>query len=167
MRAVNIASIGCFLAIVLGCAGAGALSQDEVRHPTNQPAVADLVGHYQPTAATKELITSQGHYPARDISIVLERNGTLRFQNIPDWWQEGHGKSGGKFDSWTGTWEVAKHDHGWWELSVLLSNPGGVATHVDLIGQHAPYRLALVVGDPDAGREMQFERVEPPPAAKP
>jgi hypothetical protein len=168
MRAFNVVSVCILLVVLLGCAGFGGPPFDESRYPINEPAAADLAGLYRPTDATRSFIAKDGQYPAKDISIVLEPKGTVQLRNIPDWWQNGFGKSNGGFDSWTGTWSTWKRpSRDWWELSLVLSDPGGFGTSVELIGQQAPYRIALVVGDPDSGREMQFERVGPPDVEEP
>jgi len=53
--------------------------------------------------------------------IVLEEDGTLRMDDIPDWWFSPYGKSSRSFRSAAGTWLITKDSE--WGWSVDLSLP--------------------------------------------
>jgi hypothetical protein len=99
-------------------------------------------------------------------SITLLGDGTIIITNIPDWWLT-FGEPQGGFDSGRGTWSIQKHQE-WWALSVgftdttqfasLTNKPGGLGTEMMLVGEKSPYKIHLIVGDPDAGRGMEFEK---------
>jgi hypothetical protein len=140
---------------------------DTPRYPTSQPAAVSLAGSYIPTAETKSLIVKAGGYGDKLSSIQLNADGTFRFENVPDWWRTDFGTPSGGFDSGGGTWKTAQHQ-GWWVLQLGFSDTKqfsephraeGMLTEANLIGQKAPYDLALTIGDPDQGREMRFSRV--------
>jgi hypothetical protein len=130
----------------------------------------DLCGTYVPDAATRELIAQVGHYPAAPTSITLLADGFLSIANVPDWWNTPFGESQGEFDSGTGGWNLQQHQQ-WWAISAhfgttahfasLQFRTDSFATEFMLVGQRPPYKLHLVVGDPDAGRAMEFERAQP------
>ena len=133
---------------------------------TPQPRVQDLAGTYLPTPETRDFIKNQGHYPSAKTFILLSRNGTFRFSNVPDCWHTESGDSRGLFDSGSGRWNVEKSQE-WWDVGLDFTNtagfhseqlPNGLATFIQLSGQKPPYRLHLTVGDPDGGKALDFER---------
>ncbi|HEY2585231.1 MAG TPA: hypothetical protein VGI81_05655 [Tepidisphaeraceae bacterium] len=136
------------------------------RYTATRPATADLVGTYYPTPETLSLVTATGAYASGPCSIQLQSDGKFQFVNIPDWYRTDFGKPSGGMDSGTGVWITEKRQERW----VLLlwfdntdgfsyaAGPGLSGAEVELLGQHAPYDIALIVGDPDEGREMRFSR---------
>lgn len=140
-------------------------------YTTTQPKTNDVVGVYVPDTNTVALISKEGHYGPASPSITLLDDGTIIITNIPDWWLT-FGEPRGGFDSGRGTWSIQKHQD-WWVLSVgftdttqfasLTNKPGGLGTEMMLVGEKPPYKIHLTVGDPDAGRGMEFEKkVETP-----
>ncbi len=139
-------------------------------YTTTQPKTNDVVGVYVPDTNTVTLISKEGRYSPASPSITLLNDGTITITNIPDWWLT-FGEPHGGFDSGHGTWSIQKHQE-WWALSVGFANttqfgslsnkPGGIGTEMMLIGDKPPYKIHLTVGDPDAGRGMQFDKVKTP-----
>jgi hypothetical protein len=136
------------------------------RFPVAQPAAADLVGTYAPTLETRSLVNEMGGYANGPGFIRLQSNGRFQFENIPDCWRTDFGKPAGGMDSGIGVWKTA-YTQGRWVLELSFDNtehfsgaasPGGFDAQAELIGQHAPYDIALIVGDPDEGRELRFSR---------
>ena len=136
---------------------------------TPKPRVQDLSGTYFPTPEAQAFIKNQGHYPSAKTFIVLSRNGTFRFSNVPDCWHTESGDSHGKFDSGSGRWTIENYQE-WWDVGLNFTNttgfhseklPNGLTTGIQLIGQKPPYRLHLTVGDPDGGKALDFERQKP------
>jgi hypothetical protein len=135
-------------------------------YTTTQPKTNDVVGVYVPDTNTVALISKEGHYGSALPSITLLDDGTIIITNIPDWWRN-FGERHGGFDSGRGTWSIQKHQD-WWALSVgfrdttqfasLANQPGGLGTEMMLVGEKPPYKIHLTVGDPDAGKGMEFER---------
>jgi hypothetical protein len=139
---------------------------DTSRFPTNPPLAIKLAGIYRPTKETVKSIQRDGGYADRDMSILLNTDGTFHFENIPDWWLTSFGKPAGGFDSGDGTWNVLKHQN-WWALELRFKNTAdftsmkigkGLWTEANLIGREDLFDISLTVGDPDDGREMRFSR---------
>jgi len=150
--AVHILTLA-FAVIVAGCQ----YDPFTAVYTTKQPKAEDLVGWYVPTEETKRFITKEGHYPSVESSIALSADGTLTITNIPDWWLTPFGRPEGKFDSRRGKWTVQKHQD-WWVIGVNLDP--GFGTDLFLIGEKPPYKIHLIVGDPDEGRGMDFIRTK-------
>ena len=135
-----------------------------------QPKLDDLVGVYVPDQTTVSLITREGHYRELPASITLGTGGALSITNIPDWWGTDQGMAKGGFDSGRGTWKVVQHRE-WWAISAYFESAAQFAstqnrakdlyTSFRLVGEGPPYKILLLVGSPDDGRAMQFERVQP------
>ena len=159
--------------LMLSLAGCQRDPYTEVYSAT-KPATNDLVGVYTADTNTVNLIAREGHYTAAPPSIALLADGTIAITNIPDWWLTSFGAPHGGFDSGRGTWTVQKHQQ-WWGLSAgfpdttqfssLSNRPGGMSTEMMLVGQNPPYKIHLIVGDPDDGRGMEFERLPPEKAS--
>ena len=132
-----------------------------------QPRQAALVGTYFPNQETVSYITQEGHYPVRESSIFLAENGSCSINSIPDWWlTSGDSKSG--FDSGECVWKLEKHQE-WWSVAVVFNStaqfssqqfrPGSYGVSFMLLGEKPPYKIHLIVGDPDEGKGMTFEKV--------
>ncbi|RZJ56570.1 MAG: hypothetical protein EOO55_04930 [Hymenobacter sp.] len=73
--------------------------------------------------------------------------------------------STGGFEDIKGCWSLVKHQE-WWAISFTVKsvrvadgrwNQKDFGAEAMLVGQEAPYRLHFTVGDPDAGKAIQFE----------
>ena len=165
MRAVAVLMV----LLVVGCQH----DPNTTAYTTAQPKTNDLAGTHVPTTKTLSQIAKEGHYPTASPSIVLTSDGTIVITDIPDWWVS-FGESRGAFDSGRGSWGVVKHQE-WWALGVVFRNtehlasvqsrfaklgssPGDYGAVMMLVGEKAPYKIHLILGDPDEGRSMQFER---------
>jgi len=124
-----------------------------------EPNTSDLAGIYQPTKKTFEFIRKKG-YPVRsDISIKLDDNGRFNAKNIPDMYHNDFGIGKGKFESFSGGWELESD-----ELSLVTN--WGLRLHrnagsfgVSLKNQKSPYIIDFTIGDPDSGEHLFFEKV--------
>jgi hypothetical protein len=134
-----------------------------------KPRQEDVVGQYVPDQKARKFIFEKRNYPKEKISINLGPDGSFELKNIPDCWLSDFGKSSGKFNSGGGTWELAEHDSRW-TLSLHFPSTehfsakrfkGGFFTFVMLIGEKPPYIIYLMVGDPDGGEGMRFEKIGP------
>src|ERR1051325_11230519 len=158
---VSLLSMRAFLfPLLLILAGCQRDPYTEV-YSMKQPSTNDVVGVYAADTNTLALIAKEGHYSAASPAITLGGDGTIVITNIPDWWLTSFGEPQGGFDSGRGTWTIQKHQE-WWGLSVgftdtthfasLSHKPGGMRTEMMLIGEKPPYKIHLIVGDPDNGR---------------
>ena len=155
-----------FLLILAGC------QRDPytVVYSTKRPSTNDLIGVYTADTNTLAFIAKEGHYSVASPSITLMGDGTIVITNIPDWWLTSFGAPRGGFDSGLGTWTIQKLQE-WWGLSVgfpdttqfasLSNKPSGMNTEMMLVGERPPYKIHLIVGDPDDGKGMQFEKLPP------
>ena len=97
-------------------------------------------------------------------TLEFRPDGSIVARNIPDIWDHDNRRVKGGYDSGVGTWSLAEHQ-GFWTLRLNLSEvngkvPGrGVLLH--LAGQSSPYQILAVLGDPDEGRSLVFQRSNP------
>ncbi len=167
----NFTSVFVVVLLIMGCGQRPA----HVKVPaftTVKPREEDLVGKYMPTPGTLSYIKQKGNCPAADMSIILLKDGSFRFENIPDWWHTDFGRPNGKFDSGSGKWWVSQTEtpsQNWCRVSLNFSSTEGFnskkydgqfATSLLLVGEGPPYQLHLTVGDPDSDEAMHFHRVE-------
>lgn len=123
-------------------------------------------GVYVADTNTMDLITGEGHYKPVSPSITLFPDGAIVITNIPDWWNT-FGQACGGFDSGRGFWRVEKH-RDWWAVLGCFTNTAQFASLTNkserfgsdmmLIGEKPPYKIHLIIGDPDEGRGMEFEK---------
>ena len=86
-----------FLCVLLALALAGCqydphTSEYTATQSSPLPRTADLVGTYSPTQDTRALNANQGHYRSVSTSIILSKDGTFQFKNVPDWWNTDGGE---------------------------------------------------------------------------
>jgi hypothetical protein len=120
-----------------------------------EPKTADLVGSWTPDASTINIMQQKGGYnssiPTR---LNLREDGTFELSNMPDWWNNGEGRSAQNYDQYSGKWTIIKDEPDRWMLT-LYSTKG--IRPVDLLGE-GPYRLFFVIGDPDNNLTMTFNK---------
>ncbi len=152
----------CLLSLLLFAAGCD--SYTKVR-----PKQADVAGVYRPTTRTDQFLRARKGYAERDTYVTLARDQSCKISNMPDLWLDGFGESRGGFDSYKGTWRLTKHTNGW-GVYLRLSWIGGaskgqkdresilVYDRMMLAGERPPYRLQFIIGDPDSGESLEFEK---------
>lgn len=125
-------------------------------YTSKMPDKNEIVGTWVPDQNTKSLIVNEGRYdPTKEIKLVLQDSGELTMLNIPDWWGDGgRGESNKGFNSYSGTWELSQGKDRV-TLNVIYS---GTFTELGLLNGLPPYKIELVIGDPDADRAMIFIR---------
>jgi hypothetical protein len=146
------------VALLSGACNTSPLIFDFTRAEPNE---ADLVGGYVATKETIEELRRRGHFdidnkePPR---IFLQADHTFSFQKVPDWLSWGAPGSSRLLFSHTGKWELGTNaEGGHW--CIYLTSYNGAHTPVALRKQTPPYLIYLIMGDPDAGFAMTFQRV--------
>jgi hypothetical protein len=120
----------------------------------SQPKPSDLVGTYILSKESASFLAKHKSYPSIPVSSMqLRPDFSMSITNLADCADNGFGKSSGGFLSGEGKWWVKK-DFIEWSLAIN----GSVAPYVQIRGRSAPYRLAVVVGDPDSGETLQYVR---------
>ena len=128
-----------------------------------EPASADLVGVWTANAKSLDWLKGQGYAVAAAPTLELKADGTFAVTGMPDCWRVFADTDRTKtFDSAPGKWKVAKHQE-WWAVALDFDRPpwytqGGYSTEVFLRRQAPPYLLHVIVGDPDAGNGIEFEK---------
>ena len=120
------------------------------------PKKEDLVGVWTPDKETLSVLARIGGYKiTAGIQIVLHNDGKLEMLNMPDWWGgSGNGESRKGFKSYSGTWEVSQRNN---YITIGIDYSDGY-TELDLLNDSPPYKIELIVGDPDENRSMIFIR---------
>jgi hypothetical protein len=155
-------------------------------YTTKQPNPSDLVGVYQPTRATKKMLTQEMAYTNTDAYIILRSDGAFEMHKMPDCWLTRFGKPNNQYDFGQGCWTVRKKYSTWfidlsfddalgltsvkdWQIKTTWKDgsityqsgkASGFGAEAGLIGNQPPYRIYLTVGAPDSGIGLEFERHE-------
>lgn len=115
-----------------------------------------IIGVWTPDKDTLSLLERIGGYKTTtDIQIVLYNDGKLKILNMPDWWGvNGNGESRKGFKSYSGTWEITQRNN-YVTIGIDYSD---AYTEINLLNNSPPYKIELIVGDPDENRSMIFIR---------
>src|SRR5258706_1419192 len=121
-------------------------SLDQTR---KEPKKSDLLGIWVADNSSLREMESKGGY---DISVqpklILKPDGNFDLVNMPDWWDNGFGKSRKGFQDSSGSWGLSTYgDTGPWQVDLKSSSGTRSAS---LIGQSLPYRIEFIIGDPDS-----------------
>lgn len=122
-----------------------------------KPEASGIIGAWVPDKATRERMRSEGHYDTTlETKLILEDSGEVEVVNMPDWWDNGFGKSSGNMHSEQGRWRLyqSSGSEAW---GIRLTLPSGTK-FINLLGQKPPYSMFLYIGDPDSGEVMTFTR---------
>lgn len=132
-------------------------SLDQLNHTRKEPKKSDLLGTWVPEKSSLRVMQSEGGY---DVSIqpklILKADDTFELINMPDWWDNGLGKSHKGFQDYSGSWGLSKYGNtDFWDVYLKLSS----TRSANLIGQNPPYRIEFIIGDPDSNVSMIFEKL--------
>lgn len=120
---------------------------------TPEPHPVDLVGQWEPDAATMTRLTKLGivttTVPAPP-RLVLQQN-SYRLERIPYWDNQKLPRI--FFASWTGGWNF----YGWNNTALYLYG-GEVDVRGQILGERPPYQLSLIVGDPVSNEPLLFTK---------
>lgn len=142
---------------VLALAGLCACQHDPKAHEyaRTKPDLEGIVGSWIVTDATVHDLARTRYAFARP-RIELGADGTIKLTDIPDNWRDPTGAGEGALEEFVGTWLLAQEQDRW---GLQLRRGDWVCSDcVMVVGQRAPYRLVVGVGDPDAGLGYEFRR---------
>jgi hypothetical protein len=134
--------------------------------PSSAPSVEELAGSYRLDKESQVFLRDKRGYNSIPLSILrLHRDGSVAATSIPDAYLDGYGKGSGHFVSGVGRWNVEKTSFGYGvtlEIARGGSMPPGIyhASSIHLRGQRAPYRIEMLLGDPDSRETLTYERYE-------
>lgn len=103
--------------------------------------------------------------PGSRPTLVLHDNGAFSARDLPDWWnpdalvipdKTGYRRAWRRV-SGSGRWALQKGAAGW-GVTLRFSTPPRLSAELRLRGQNPPYRLGVILGDPDGGRSLTFEK---------
>jgi hypothetical protein len=172
-----------FVTAIVSLTGCGS----SIKYTTIEPKPTDIIGTYQITSDTASNLVAVGYFQT-NASISFYANGTFEAFNLPACWRSdeplyGPGWQGKpisrSYDSGSGSWKIfdeEKYDfdkglsknHSW---SIMLHFIGSksldyspIATNgwigsLMLKNESPPYILHFIVGDPDEGEGLEFEKV--------
>jgi len=128
-----------------------------------QPDEKDIIGTWTANARSLEWLKAQGYDVAAPPALEFRADGTFTTTGMPDCWRVFFERERKKtLESAPGKWRVTKHQE-WWALGLEFDRPpwfagGGYSTELFLRRQKPPYLVHVIVGDPDAGDCIEFER---------
>jgi hypothetical protein len=130
---------------------------DQLNHTRKEPKKSDLLGTWVPDKSSLRVMQSEGGYDVYiQPKLILKADDTFELTNMPDWWDNGLGKSRQGFQDYSGSWGVSTYgDTGFWHLDLKSSSK---TRSVNLMGQTVPYRIEFTIGDPDSNVSMIFEK---------
>lgn len=146
--------------LIVCCAALGVCCIiDSHSYPRRKPDRGDLVGTWIPNARTIEDMRDRGGYDVAraKTKLVLRDDDSFEAVDMPDWWNDGFGRSSQSFQSFAGTWKLIPNanERGWGIQLVMVSLDRTQA--INLLGDERPYSIYIVVGDPDRDDSMSFQ----------
>jgi hypothetical protein len=154
----RILSATLLLLLALFLAGCPMVDTKELNYTRTKPKKEYLIGTWTPDKETIQDIRTRGHYPEAIHEIILREDGTFSIINMPDWWNNGFGESGGKFISMDGRWSLKEEKDIWTIWVISLETPKEVVGSFNVYHQKPPYSIFVRVGDPNNGKAMIFDR---------
>jgi hypothetical protein len=133
---------------------------DSHSYPRSKPYQGDLVGTWLPDAKTIDDMRIRGGYVVSQAKtrIVLNEDGTFEAIDMPDWWNDGFGSSRRALQYRSGTWKLIPHaNERGWGINLDMVSPFGNEA-LNLLGSEAPYRIYIIIGDPDQDHAMIFQK---------
>ncbi len=135
-------------------------------YTTDRPVKQDMVGLYELKSETllkNDLTDLHG----RQCVLELRADGTFSATNLPPWDMElPDTHFFDKLLSGSGSWRieaVGTIGNGWQSKTiwgVYLSSPTVKLAAANLTGRKQPYGLIFILGDPDSGEALIFERIK-------
>jgi hypothetical protein len=133
--------------------------------PDNEPSIGVLAGIYTLSPETKADLEQRKIYAAiPDSKIVLNKDLTLSISDIPDCFGSSFRESKGQFLNAVGTWRVVVPEiiatYGI-DINIVSGGTlraGTYASHILFKESSAPFKLHLIIGDPDARDELVYEK---------
>jgi hypothetical protein len=144
-------------ALVLSSLGCRVPTLGQLNYTSKEPNKTDLLGTWVPDKDSLGEMESRGGY---DISVqpklILKADGNFDLGNMPDWWDNGFGRSNKSVRDYSGSWTLSTYGNtGVWRIDLKSSLQTRSA---NLIGQRPPYRIEFIIGDPDSNTSMIFEK---------
>jgi hypothetical protein len=128
-----------------------------LQYAKTKPDPKEIIGSWVATESTLRELSRTAYSAARP-TVVLADDATIRMKDIPDAWRDPFGDGHGRLETFSGTWRFYEQQ-GWWGLQVTGEDwQGGCGGCIMVLGQKAPYRLRIIVGDPDRGVGYEFRR---------
>jgi hypothetical protein len=183
MTTVFLGAAACIVcSLLVGCAGLSGLSPFAYPHfwdyTRRQPKEPELVGSYKIRKLSRASFVPASFRPSKDVWMVLNADHTAVLSGIPAF--DGFGDVMLCAFSGPATWTTYARTSDWWvDLRSKLQKGSGrlepsgkradsVLPKLDcganwnqpllVLGQHAPYRLYLTVGDPDEDVGIEFQK---------
>jgi hypothetical protein len=131
-------------------------SLDQLNHTRTEPKKGDLLGIWLLDKSSLQVMQSEGGYDVTDQpKLILKADDTFEMVNMPDWFNNGSGKSHKALLDYSGDWRLSKYGNtGFWNIYLKFSSQTRSA---NLLGQNPPYRIEFIIGDPDSNVSMIFE----------
>jgi hypothetical protein len=169
MKKPAIVVIGTIMAILLMIIslfiwGVFTSRKDDLSYTKTKPAQEDLVGVWVADNASVRWLEKQHCVMTEPPSLELKADGTFVMKNMPDCWHT-------LFDdvqkvtleSHAGTWKIS-NEYDFCYIIVMeipvtdIRTIGSTGNKFDLCQESPPYKIRLVVGDPDSRNYIIFDR---------
>ncbi|HEY2328257.1 MAG TPA: hypothetical protein VGI63_00390 [Verrucomicrobiae bacterium] len=151
-----------------------------IKFTSVQPKPEDIVGKYEFTPETVNLVNTANYVLTNTPSITFYADGRFEMLNMPGCWLEEPLRSydgqpvARSFDSGNGVWRIVdlgvKGYPPTWGIILNFSDTKSVISwrrkipisfgRLMLINEQSPYLLHIIVGDPDDDQGLEFNKVE-------
>lgn len=156
---MTLAAMRALLALAFLLLGGCQFDPYSSEYTRKQPVVAALPGTYALDAETKAWYSREVQPAVPPAMLELRRDGTFQLRNAPDCFHRI--ECGRGVISLAGKWQVEHLDETWslsFDVSEENQRPARYFTTGELRSQEPPYLVHFIVGDPDSGRGVAFER---------
>lgn len=128
--------------------------------PSKAPKGADITGRYALSSSSRAMLVGKKGYTnlPEEITIDLSADGSFKITNMPDCGFEPFGEGKGIFVNAIGNWRIGDA-HSWttlldgWPLYFASDKVNSAV----VMNRASPYRIFVIVGDPDSGENLEFE----------
>lgn len=133
----------------------------------SRPERAALVGAYRPDERSTREFRERYGLELSSTELRLDAAGSFTARALPDCWREA--LCSRRLQSVHGTWSP-EHHRDWWSLRLLSESVDGKKDEFGgeamLRGEKPPYLVHFIIGDPDSGEGLVFEKVDTAAAAR-
>lgn len=127
-----------------------------------KPETKALEGVWEVDQQSYDLVREQYSLNGKKIKLLVFPNGTFNIENLPDFINDGFGKSiNNRFHNVSGNWNLEQVENHWklamnYNASELY--PQGCWTLYDLFMQKNDLMIWVWIGDPDSGNRLLFKK---------
>ena len=151
------------ITLVTSCRYIGHIDGIFTKNLSSEPQKTALAGTWEIDKQSYDLIKEQYDLKGHKVRLHIYQNGTFVAENLPDFINDGFGKSVNKrFYDARGKWDIDKIED-FWCLSICFMpgelNKVKTFTTFELLINNDKLIIWVSIGDPDEGNRLLFQKV--------